>query len=81
MLSTQEQGAMENGKFEAQRIRIYKRMIVGAVLGCASFFAAGLGIAWVTDNMNPVAGLGTAVLAALGVVVGALLGSLTKPNT
>jgi hypothetical protein len=72
---------MDNGKFDALRFRIYKRMIVGAVLGCGSFFATELGIARVTDNMNPVTGLGTAVLAAFGVVVGALLGTLSKQKS
>lgn len=67
--------------FNAQRFRIYKRMIVGAILGGSAFFTAGLGLAWITDNMNPVSGLGILVLAAIGVVVGALLGTLTKPTT
>jgi len=72
---------MENENFDSQRFRIYKRMAIGAVLGGSGFFAAGLGVAWVTDNMNPVTGLGVSVLAAIGVVVGALLGTLTRSNT
>jgi hypothetical protein len=56
-------------------------MIAGAILGGCTFFAVGLGLAWITDNMNPVSGLGILVLAAIGVVVGALLGALTKPTT
>ncbi len=55
-------------------------MGIGAVLGGSIFFAAGFGLAWFGDNMNPVAGLGTFVLAAIGVVVGALVGTLKNPK-
>ena len=66
--------------FEAQKKRIYRRMGVGSVLGGSIFFAGGLGLAWLGENMNPVAGLGVLVLATIGVVIGALLGTLTKPK-
>jgi len=66
--------------FEAQKRQIYRRMCVGSFLGGSIFFAEGLGLAWLGDNMNPVAGLGVLVLATIGVVIGALLGTLTKPK-
>ena len=66
--------------FEAQKRRIYRRMWVGSVLGGSIFFVGGFGLAWFGDNMNPVAGLGVLVLATIGVVIGALLGTLTKPK-
>jgi Mg/Co/Ni transporter MgtE len=66
--------------FKTQRRRIYRRMGVGSGLGGSIFFAGGLGLAWFGDNMNPVAGLGVLVLATIGVVIGALLGTLTKPK-
>ena len=66
--------------FEALKKRIYRRMGIGSVLGGSTCFAGGLGLAWLGDNMNPVAGLGVLVLATIGVVIGALLGTLTKPK-
>ena len=70
----------EDQDFEAQKRRIYKRMGVGSVLGGSIFFAGGLLLAWLGDNMNPVAGLGVLVLAMVGVIIGALSGTLTKPK-
>jgi hypothetical protein len=43
----------ENQIFEAQKKRIYKRMGIGSILGGFIFLAAGLGIAWFGNNMNP----------------------------
>lgn len=70
----------DNQDFEAQKKRIYRRMGVDSVLGGSIFFTGGLVLAWLGDNMNPVAGLGVLVLATIGVVIGALLGTLTKPK-
>ena len=53
-------------------------MGIGSALGGSIFFAAGLGLAWFGNNKNPVAGLGVLVLATFGMVVGALMGTLTK---
>lgn len=44
----------ENQIFEAQKTRIYKRLGIGSILGGSIFFAAGLGLAWFGDIMNPV---------------------------
>jgi len=80
-LNNEEQNQMtENQIFEAQKKRIYKRMGIDSILGGSIFLAAGLGLAWFGNNMNPVSGLGILVLATFGVVVGALLGTLTKPK-
>ena len=70
----------ENQIFEVQKKRIYKRMGIGWILGWFIFFAAGLGLAWFGNHMNPVGELGVLVLATFGVIVGALMGTLTKPK-
>jgi Mg/Co/Ni transporter MgtE len=70
----------ENQIFEAQKIRIYKRMGIGSVLGGFIFFVAGLALAWFGNNMNPVCGLGILVLTTFCVVAGALMGTLAKPK-
>jgi len=68
----------EDHIFEAQKKRIYKRMGIGSIFGVCIFFVAGLGIVWFSNNMNPVSGLGILVLMTIGMVVGALMGTLTK---
>ena len=70
----------ENQIFDAQKTRIIKRMGIGSILGGFIFFTAGLGLAWFGNNMNPVSGLGVLVLTTFGVVVGALMGTLTIPK-
>jgi len=71
----------EDHIFKAQKKRIYKRMGIGSFLGGCIFFVAGLGIAWLGNNMNPISGLGILVLMTIGVVVGALMGTQTKMGT
>jgi len=68
----------EDQIIEAQKKQIYKRMGICSILGGCIFFAAGLVIAWLGNNLNPVSGLGILVLMTIGVVVGALMGTLTK---
>jgi hypothetical protein len=57
---------------------VYKRMIVGGIIGGILVFTALYLLLWCNDTINPVTGLGLIVLSTLGIVVGTLLGTLRR---
>ena len=57
---------------------LYFHMAIFALLG--AIIAGALGYAWAIyrNNLNPVAGVGLAVLMTLGMVIGAVIGIFEK---
>jgi ABC-type Fe3+-siderophore transport system permease subunit len=68
----------DSTEFQALKRFAYRRMLFGAGIGGAITFACGYWLAWSSDSLNPVTGLGLLVLSSIGMVVGALCGLISK---
>lgn len=64
--------------FTTQKRFAYKRMLLGGAVGGVSSCMFAYWLACSSGNLNPVAGLGILVVTAIGCVVGALCGTISR---